>query len=193
MKQLTGLFLAILLLISCSSGDGLNKKVAYKIDSGIIAEVAENTRKEDKLDIGSLEIRYYEDDSLVSETFSNDKAIPFFIMQEHSSDTIQIDGVVGMFDAWGFQLLITKEKMEVTYFSGADFGIYKKQKSDTTLLPGIALKCKSSSLTLATYPKFENGEEIIGIVTFETPEYWQVQNGVEKKIRLEGKAYFATN
>lgn len=191
MKYLLALFLSILLL-SCSTGDGQNKKVEYKIDKSIIAEVAENTHKEGKLDIGSLEIRYYEDDSLVSETFSNDKAIPFWIMQKHSKSMIDIDGVVGMFDAWGFQLHIDKEKFEVTYFSGADFGIYKKQKSDTTLTAGIALKCKNTTLMLASYPEFEEGEEIIGIVGFKTPEYWVVENGFEKKIRLEGKAYFTT-
>ena len=187
-----GLFLLPILLFSCTSGDGQYKKTDYKIDKSIVAEVAENTRKEGKLDIGSLEIRYYENDSLVSETFGNDKSIPFMIMQQHSDSVIFIDGIVGMFDASGFQLHITKKTYNVRYFSNSDFKIFKKQQTDTVLNTGINLKCKSSSLTLATYPKFENDEEITGIVTFETPEYWQVLNGTEKKIRLEGKAYFAT-
>jgi hypothetical protein len=190
MKQLSGLFLIILLLISCSSGDGVNNKAEYKIDPGITTEVAENTRKEDKLDIGSMEIRYYEDDSLVSETFSNEKSVPFWIMQEHSTESIQIDGVVGMFDAWGIHLELDKTKFSVAYFSGADFGIYKKQKSDTVLSPGIYLKCKHPSLTLQAYPQFEDGEEISGIIEFQTPEYWEVSNGKEKKVRIEGRAYF---
>ena len=170
----------------------MNKKVEYKIDSEIISEVAENTRTEGKMDIGAMEIRYYENDSLVSETVSNDKVIPFFIMQEHSSDTIQIHCVVGMFDAWGIQLQIDKTNFKVAYFSGADFGIYKKQKTDTILAAGINLECKNASLTLLDYPRFEDNEEIIGIVEFKTPEYWQVLNRKEKKIRIEGKACFKT-
>lgn len=192
MKQLSGLFLIILLLISCSSGDRVNTKVEYKIDPGIITEVAKNTRKEGKIDIGSMEIRYYEDDSLVTETFSSNQAIPFFIMQKHSTQTIRIDCVVGMFDAWGIHLELDKTKFNIAHFSGADFGIYRKQKSDTVLSPGIYLKCKHPSLTLQAYPQFEDGEEISGIIEFKTPEYWEVSNGKEKKIRIEGKAYFRT-
>lgn len=191
MKHLLHLFLPIL-FFSCSTGDEQNKKTEYQINKSIVAEVAKNTHKEGKMDVGSLEIRYYENDSLVLETFSSDKSIPFLTIQEHSQSTIDINGMVGLFDAWGFQLHVTKEKFEVTYFSGADFGIYKKQKSDTTLTPGIALKCKNTSLTLASYPDFEEDEEIIGIVGFKTPDYWEVKNGVEKKIHVEGKAYFAT-
>lgn len=192
MKQLSGLFLTILLVISCSSGDGMNNKAEYKIDPEIIAEVAENTRKEGKLNIGSMEIRYYEDDSLITETFSRDQAIPFFIMQEHSAQNIRIDAVVGMFDAWGIHLELDKTKFTVSYFSGADFGIYKKQKSDTVLSPEIYLTCKHPSLTLKAYPQFEDDEEVSGIIEFKTPEYWEVSNGREKKVRVEGKAYFTT-
>ena len=191
MKTLTPIY-TIILLISCSSGDGLNKKVYYPIDESIIKEVAANTRKDGKMEIGSLEIRYYEDDSLITETFSNDKSVSFWIIQKHSPDHIQLTGMVGMFDASGFRLGITKEKFNVDYFTNADFGIYKKKKSDTVLSSGVTLQCKDESLTLSAYPGFEDGEDIIGIVEFKTPEYWQVSNGKEKKIRLEGKAYLST-
>lgn len=170
----------------------MNKKVDYEIDRGILHEVAKNTKKEGELDVGSLEIRYYEDDSLISETFTNNKVVPFWIMQEHTHDKITLNGLVGMFDAWGFHLQIEKTTFKVTYFAGADFGIYKKHKSDTALNAGIQLKCMQTSLTLSEYPKFEDNEKILGIVRFKTPEYWVVANGNEKKCRLEGKAYFST-
>lgn len=64
--------------------------------------------------------------------------------------------------------------------------------TETTLTPEIYLKCKDPSLTLQAYPQFETGEQISGIIEFKTQEYWEVLNGKEKKIRIEGKAYFTT-
>lgn len=192
MKQLLSFTLPISLLSACSSGDGQYQKPEYQIDKSILDEVSKNTYNHDGVDYGSLEIRYYENDSLVSETFSSKAVLAFRIMQTHAKDGVFMRAIVGPTETWGFDLQIKKEKVVVSYSAGSDPAAFKKQQSDTALSGGIGLICKNRSLTLSKTPSFEDGEQIIGIATFETPEYWQVQNGVEKKVRLEGKAYFAT-
>lgn len=192
MKGLLTLLFSIILLISCNNKERVSEKTSYKINPEIASEIDINTKLDGKLEMGAMEIKVFEDDSLVAETFSSDKCLPFWIMPENSKNSIQIMGIVGLFDASGFRLGLTKTNYDVNYFSSSDFGIYKVNKKDTTLTGQINLKCKKTTLVLEKYPQFEKGNEISGIVEFKTPDYWEVSNGKEKKVRIEAKAYFKT-
>lgn len=132
----------------------------YKVDPEITSE-NKNTNREGELEMGSMEFRFFENGSLVKETFNNNEFVPFWIMKERTPVSLELTGVVGMFDASGFQLSLTKTDYKVTYFSGSDFGIYKLHKEDTVLIPGINLECKARSLTLEKKFQLKKEEEII--------------------------------
>ena len=46
--------------------------------------------------------------------------IPFMIMNQTTPASLELTGMVGMFDASGFQISLTKTDYKVSYFSGAD-------------------------------------------------------------------------
>ena len=192
MKKPVAFLSLLLIIIACNDEVKTPMNTTYKVDSKIASEVDNNTVLKDNTEMGSMEIKRFENDSLVQETFSSDKIVPFWIMKEKTPASVEITGMVGLFDASGFQLSLTKTDYKLIYFSGADFRIYKMHKEDTVLTPEISLECKKRSLILKEYPSLEKGEEIAGIVEFKTPEYWTVSKGVEKKVRIEGKAYFKT-
>jgi len=180
-----------LFLSSCGQGQ-TTSKTGYKIDSDIQAQVDNQTMSSNDVVMGKMEIRMFENDSLIFDTYGKDKKIEFFTMTTLENDTIHITGFAGMFVYFGFYLDIFNDSYEVTYLAKSDAEMYKYNKTDTTLTFGLSVPCSEPSLTLVSKPTFNNNDTVSGILEIKSNDFWEVSNGKEKKYRMELKAYFKT-
>lgn len=180
-----------LLFSSFSQGQTISKQ-GYKIDSTIKDQIDELTNSLNGVAMGKMEIRMYENDSLIFDNYGKDKKVEFLTMTTLDNDTFHSVGFAGMFAGFGFFLDIYKNNYVVTYLVKSDVEVYKYNQADTTLAFGLSVACPKTSLTLANTLTFKQDEVISGIVELNSSDFWEVSNGEEKKYRMELKAYFNT-
>ncbi len=192
MKQLQVIIIVFsLFLSSCGQGQTTSKS-DYKIDNNVQSQVDKQTTSSNGVAMGKMEIRMFENDSLLFDTYGKDKKIEFFTMTTLQNDTIHITGFAGMFAGFGFYLDIFGDSYELTYLAKSDAEIYKYNKSDTTLTFGLSVPCSETSLTLVSKPTFKQDDIISGVLELKSKDFWEVSNGKEKKYRIELRAYFKT-
>jgi hypothetical protein len=181
----------LLLFFSCGYGQ-TTSKLGYKIDSNISDQLYKQTNSTSGVSMGKMEIKMFEYDSLIIDTYDKDKKIEFFTMTSLVNDTVHIVGFAGMFTGFGFYLDIYKDDYKITYLAKSDAEIYKYSKADTTLTFGLSVPCSETSLTLISKPTFKLDDIIAGIVELKSLDFWEVSNWREEKYRIELRAYFTT-
>ena len=189
-KHLTIISASLFLLTSCSQAQQDNTN--YKVDSNIKETVDKQTSATNGVAMGHMEVKMFENDSLIIDTYGKDKKLEFFTMTTIKKDTIHIIGFAGMFAGFGFYLDLFKDSCSITHLAKSDAEIYKMNKSDTILTFGLSVPCPQKNLTLVNKPTFKEGEIIEGILELTSQDYWEVANGHERKYRMQLKAYFKT-
>ena len=164
----------------------------YKVDSDIKEKVDKQTSSTNGVAMGQMEVKLFENDSLIFDTYGKDKKLEFFTMTTIKNDTIHIIGFAGMFAGFGFYLDLFKDSCTITHLAKSDAEFYKLNKSDTALTFGLSVPCPYKNLTLVNKPTFKEGEIIEGIIELTSSDYWEVANGHEKKYRMQLKACFKT-
>jgi len=167
-------------------------KINYKVDSSIKEKVNKQTSSTNGAALGHMEVKMFENDSLIFDSNGKDKKLEFFTMTNMKKDTIHIIGFSGIFSGFGFYLALCKDSCSIKHFVKSDAEIYKMNKSDTTLTFGLSIPCLQKSLTLVKKPTFKEGEIIEGILELTSQDYWEVANGHERKYRMQLIAYFTT-
>ena len=184
--------ISILLFSLTGWSQAQEDNIKYKVDSNIKETVDKQTRSTNDVALGQMEIKMFENDSLIFDIYGKDRKIEFFTMTTIKNDTIHIIGFAGMFVGFGFYLDFFKDSCTITHLAKSDAEIYKMNKSDTTLTFGLSVPCPHKTLTLVNKPTFKEGEIIEGIIELTSQDYWEVSNGHERKYRMQLKAYFKT-
>ena len=185
------IIILFLLLPSFKSGENQNHLPKYKIDRSIKKEVRKNTESINGVPVGNVEMRMFEDDSLIFDNFGEIEKGQLMFMPAWNQDVVEIIGFAGFAVALGFYLDLYKDNYELTYLTKCDSEIYKYNQQDNTLLFKLSVPCSYTSCTLTSKPVFTEGNTISGIVELKSNDFWQVANGRENKYRVELKAYFS--
>jgi len=189
-KHLILIFTLLFSLTSCLQAQQDNTN--YKVDGNIKETVDNQTSSTNGVAMGHMEVKMFENDSLIFDSYGKDKKLEFFTMTTIKNDTIHIIGFAGMFAGFGFYLDLFKDSCTITHLAKSDAEIYKLNKSDTTLTFGLSVPCPYKTLTLVNKPTFKEGEIIEGIIELTSQDFWEVANGHEKKYRMQLKAFFKT-
>lgn len=128
MKQLTLLSLAIFFFTNCVPAQTANTN--YNVDHNLQQTVDKRTTLTKDLALGQMEVKMFENDSLIIDTYGKDKKVEFFTMTTMQNDTIHITGFAGMFIGFGFYLDLFKDKYTLTHLVKSDGEFYKLSKSD---------------------------------------------------------------
>ncbi len=140
-----------------------------------------------------MDIKIFENDSITWDTYATGKSIDeCFTTASVDNNTINIVSFLGLTAGFGYQIQLSKDTCIVTYFTKTDAEIYKLKKTDL-LAFGVTVPCKNYKLTLVNKPTFKKGESIEGIVELTSEEYYEVNNGNEKKYKMQLTGYFKTD
>ena len=183
-------FLALIILISSCTHSQTDK--SYKIDPSIESDIESNQRNQNGMNMGSMDVIFYENGEEKINTFKMDQKVPFITMAELNNDTINIKGFAGFFVGFGFNSIITKSNsQDFLFVKTDDYSIYKLNKSDTKLYQGLNVPCKSAKLTLTDIPNFKLGDTIKGIIEITSENYFKVDVNEyyfkEKNEKYKGK------
>ncbi len=189
MKLFLILIFPILLISSCSTGQTKNRFHEININPGISDTINQITSSANGVSMGKMEVRMYENDSLIIDTY-NERQIEFFTMSEQIKDTIRITGFAGMFAGFGFYLDLFKDKYELTCLAKSDVPIYKYKENDTKLIHGLSVYCYETKLELTKNPDYKNLGEISGYLELKSDDFWEESNGKTKKYKMELRAFF---
>jgi hypothetical protein len=198
MNKIKGIILILIIIISSYTHGQTFIKTSYKIDTNIKYQVEKQIISFKGIPMfGHMDLKVFEDDSLIFDSYSKDKKIQLMTMTSIKKDTIHIMGFAGMFSGVGFYLDIYKDTCVITGLVNTDMPIYKYNKSDTSLQKGLSVPCVESNLTLASKPRFSKNDTICGIIELSCKDFWEVENGdlkngKQKKQRFQLKAYFKT-
>ena len=192
MKKIFHILISLLTL-NCY---GQTKIGSYSIDNNIQVKIDKNVTSFNdpalgSSVIGSVDLKLFIKDSLITDTYSKDKKLECIIYTTLDGDTANITGFVGMFAGFGFQISLFKDSCLIHYISKSDSKIYKLKKTDS-LNYAIAVPCKTSKLTLTNKPVIKKGEVISGIIELTSDDYYEVANGKETKYRMQLTGYFKT-
>ena len=196
MTKLGSLSFLTLFIITFSSCGQKSKAVdngAYIVDNSIKSQVDKKVKSLNGVTISSMDFRMYENDSLIGDTYPTGKSIDeCMTMTTLQGDTININGFMGMFAGFGYQIVLFKDTCIVRHFAKSDAEIYKLQKNDS-LEFGISVPCKTYKLTLSKKPTFKKGEVLEGIIELTSDNYYAVANGKESKYKMQLTGYFRTD
>jgi len=197
MTKILTFSISILLLItfnSCAQATPKgNNNIGYTIEPGIKDKTDKKVIVSDGLIMASLDIKMFENDSVIWDTYAKGESIDqCIIMASLDNDTINITGFLGLSAALGYQIVLTKDTCIVTCFAKSDAEIYKLKKTDA-LNFGVSVPCETYRLTLAAQPKFKKGAIAEGMIELMSEDYYEVDNGKENKIKVQLTGYFKTN
>jgi hypothetical protein len=191
MKKILLILSLSIFIFSCIDSQNTSNQ-EYKIDAGLTGEIKEQASLTNGVSMGKMEVKMFENDSLIVDTYDKEKKIEFITMSNLGNDTIRITGFAGMFAGFGFYLDISNGGYDLTCLAKSDVPIYKYNEQDTTLSFGLSVPCYQTSLTLTAKPIFENGETISGYLELKSNDFWEESNGESKKYKMELRAYFRT-
>ena len=185
-------FLFVSLFSNQSNANGLDTR--YKVDKSITEEVNSNIEYVYEQALGTMEIKVYENDILLTydedkDKYGNVKPQLGFITSMRN-DTISIIGFDGFAMAWRFYLDLYHENYKLSFMIHADTEIYKYTK-DGDLHFTLSVPCTYTSCVLTSKPTFKKENVVSGVVELKSNDFWQLANGKENKYRVELKAYFS--
>lgn len=123
---------------------------------------------------GQLELRMFENDSLVFCNFDSTKKFPVLLYPEWQKDTLNVLGNVGLFSGFGFGLRLVADQGQVfNVISNDDMEMYKLYEQDSTYRAGLYIPCPYSKLTLKNVPAYTTGEEISGFVELSGMDFFE--------------------
>lgn len=108
------------------------------------------------------------------------------------TDTTFITMGLGYFGGFGFSIRIYQDKFESDFFEYIDdVKPYKTDLNDTAFYDQIRVDNKYQSLILDTKPIHEKGQQITGLLTYTTNEYYirKYSNDLDT-LYVTGKIYF---
>ena len=179
-------------LTSCGQTQKVIDNISYIIDNSIKSKIDKKVKSFDGVSMSSMDFKMFENDSVVADTYSKGKSIDECLtMCSLEKDTINITGFIGMFAGFGYQITLLKDTCIIRYFMKSDARIYKYKKTDS-LNFGVSVPCKTYKLILTKKPTFKKGEIIEGIIELTSDEYYEVDNGNEKKYKMQLTGYFKT-
>ena len=182
----------VLFFLFTNSSKAQFDKTNYIVDRNIKENIDKHTSLTNGVAIGHMEVKMFENDSLIFDTYGKEKKLEFITMTTIKNDTIHIIGFAGMFAGFGFYLDLFNDSCTITHLAKSDTEIYKLNKSDTTLSIGLSVPCLQKSLLLVSKPIFKEGEVIEGIIELTSQDYWELTNGQERKYHMQLKAFFKT-
>jgi len=184
--------IGLILLMTGQILYGQTTNSTYIIDNSIKSQVDKKVKSFGKITMSSMDFRIYENDSLIINTYSNDKSIENMTMAILESDTINIIGFIGMFAGFGYQITLFKDTCIVRYFAKSDMEIYKLHKNDS-LEFGVSVPCVTYKLALSQKPNFKKGKVLEGIIELTSDDYYEVSNGEENKYKVQLTGYFRSS
>lgn len=191
-KPLISSTLLVVLFAFCSPASKPINYGSYIVDNSIKSKVNKKVKSSSAGVMSSMDMKMFENDSLVLDTYSAGKSIDecmTFALLE--GDTINITGFAGMFAGVGYQIALFKDTCIVRHFAKSDMEVYKLHENDS-LDFGVAVPCKTYTLTLASKPTFKKGDVVEGIIELTSDEYYEVANGNQKKCKMQLTGYFKT-
>ena len=181
----------LLFTISCAQTDKNEHSYSLSIDGSVKGEVEKNLTTYDKVIMGGMKCKMFENDSLIADTYKRDKSSECILFASIDNDTINIRGQIGMFDGFGYSITLVKDTCFVLYYIKSDTPTYKVNKSDS-LTFGVSVPCESYKLVLTNTPTFKKGDVIEGIIELTSEDYYETSNEQERKYKIHLTGYFKT-
>ena len=122
--------------------------------------------------------------------FNQRDPIDCYTQSMFRNDTIYINGYMVL--GFGFQLALFGDSCIVASFAYSDAGIYKYNKTDSSLLTAILLPSRTQKLVLTSKPTFIEGATVSGHIELESREFYYVVEKTEMRSSIKIKAYFKT-
>ena len=142
---------------------------------------------------GQLELRMFQNDSLVFTNFDSTRKFPVLLYADWHEDTLDVLGNVGMFSGFGFAIRLVADKgLVFNQISTDDPAIFKLQLQDSTYRSGLYIPCHSSKLTLTTLPTYAAGELISGFVELSGKDFFEKNksDAEDDRYRMEIRSTF---
>jgi hypothetical protein len=189
--------LILLQFLSCNAQTEHIPAGTYGIDPSIKTAVDKSIKKDGNMVLGHMDIKMFEDDKEIHNTFNTDKKIPFLTRTNIYGDIISISGFSGMFAGFGFILNIRGDSCEIFFNIATDApNVYKLNATDTTYTSGLLVPTTSSKVILSEKPNIKaltKFKPLDGYVEFESREYYEKSNGKDKRFKIAIKTYFRTD
>lgn len=189
-RTLLTLVISVFLLGYCqaqSSGSIINLVTTDKqIQDSIEARTIE---LEGKL-YGSINFRLFGNDSLLLEQQTFDVNSYAKNMSFLHGDTIRTVGFLSFINL-GFGYNILNNTCSISCAVVSEKGTLKLKKEDPQTQT-LILPCISSELIIPSRPKFKKGEIVFGKVNLISSDFYDVEEKIEIKYRIELTGYFKT-
>ena len=192
-RTLLTLVISVFLLGYCqaqSSGSVVN---VVTIDKQIQDSIEARTIELDGRLFGSINFRLFGNDSLVLEHQAFDINSYAKNMSFLNDDTIRTVGYLNFIKmGFGYSVLLSNEtKCRIDFVTVSELGTLKLHKEDTPS-QSLIVPCVASELIIPSNPRFERGEMVYGKINLISSDFYDVEEDVEIKYRLELTGYFKT-
>ena len=197
-RNILCLFIASISL-SCNGQKENSGPGTYQVDPSITTAALKSIKMEDGMAMGQMDIKMFENDKEIQNTFDSPRKMPFITRADTQTDLISISGFAGMFAGFGFELYIKGDSCQVFFHIATDEPeIYKLNLADTVYKTGLLVPCVSSKLILSKKPTRKNmwgsGESLSGYLELESQEFYERSDaGKDNKFRVIIKTYFTVH
>jgi hypothetical protein len=195
--------------MSCSAPQDNRKTYNQKYQVGTIPGMDSfniYTAMEKSLD--SIQVTYKQDSfrnnrgRIITNTYTNNElvknesykygsvAMPCDCVVE--KDTVFVNMAIGLFGGLGYDIKIYKDSFQSSFFEYTDdVKPYKSNSSDTAFTDFVAAKSKYQYLILDKNPAFQQGQQLTGMLTLTSNNYYNLVADKLNSTFVTGKLYFS--
>lgn len=191
--------LHITILVQTFSCNAQTKDIAlgtYAVDPSITTAATNSIKMDGTMPLGQMDIKMFENDKEIHNTFNTTKKIPFLTRTNIYGDVISLTGFAGMFAGFGFMLNIRGDSCEIFFLVKTDDPyIYKLNITDSVYKTGLLVPCTSGKIILSKKPDgktLTQTNPLEGYIELESQEYYQKADGHDDKFKVLIKTYFKT-
>ena len=139
------LVFSILGSLTFNSSYGQTQKIVhsggYTVDNNVKEKLKTKISSYEGVSFGSMDFKFYENDSLIIDSYAKGKSIESITMTTLDGDTANIVGFVGISAAFGFKISLFRDTCLVSYFESTDY-IDTIKNTDTALYDAVCLVAK---------------------------------------------------
>jgi hypothetical protein len=169
--------------------------IVYTINPEVKAKAEKSLKKDGEILMGQMDIKIFENDSIILNTFDSTRKIPFFIRANIYGNVISINGFAGLFSGFGFVLNIKGDSCQVLFnITTDDPEIYRLDSTDE-YKAGLIVPASSSKVLLSEKPDtkiLSASHPLAGYIELESWHYFEKSKKSDKKYKVIIKSYFKT-